>query len=136
MVVWKCEECNPKDTKIGPVPSRRSDRICQAAEVRLSNKEIRKQTSFSRHKTNIHIDRSPETKQPKGDCAVSSEEFKRLPYSDETFCNQELRKKKRRLIQEDSDTSDGESKEIKSEASQSLPLSVMVHWTHHAIFYL
>ncbi|KDO58369.1 hypothetical protein CISIN_1g0167792mg [Citrus sinensis] len=120
-VVWKCEECNPKDTKIGPVPSRKSDRITQAAEVRLSRKELRKQTSFSSRRTNVHVGRSPETKQPKGDCSVSNEEFKRLPYSDETVCNQELRKKRRRLIQEDSDASDGESREIKSEASQSVP---------------
>ncbi|KAJ4715269.1 RING/FYVE/PHD zinc finger-containing protein [Melia azedarach] len=117
-VIWTCEECTPKDTKLGPVPSRRSTRICQAAEVRLSRKQMLKQISFSRHRTHVHVDGSPETKQSRGDLLVSVDKFKTQTCSDETVINPELKKKQRRLILEDGDSLDEESNQIKAKASQ------------------
>ncbi|KAK3211648.1 hypothetical protein Dsin_016354 [Dipteronia sinensis] len=129
-VVWTCEECGAKETKLSLVSSRKSERISHAAEVRLSRKQMRKQISFPRDKARVQIDSFPvQANQFRGDdCLLSNEDSKKLPAiaatfdNDQeisaTFGNQELRKQKRRLLLDDGDKSDEESEPVKTEASQ------------------
>ncbi|KAL5818723.1 hypothetical protein ACOSQ3_022628 [Xanthoceras sorbifolium] len=125
-VVWTCEECAAKETKLSPVISRKSERISQAAEVRLSRKQMRKQNSFPCNKACVRMDSFPEAKQSRGDCLLSNDDSKKLPAIvatvgnqelSATFDNQELRKQRRRLLVEDGDNSDEESETVKTETS-------------------
>lgn len=120
-VVWTCEECTPKDVKHCPVSSRKSERIIQAAEVRLNKRQILKQTSFSKTKVDAQLGNLVEAKQPGINCFSSNDNLKRLPFYDENRFNEELRKQKRRLVLEDGENLDEESRLGEAEASPSVP---------------
>ncbi|KAK2656127.1 hypothetical protein Ddye_009179 [Dipteronia dyeriana] len=88
-VVWTCEECGAKETKLGPVSSRKSYRISHAAEVRSTRKQIRKQISFPCDKAHVQMDIFPvQANQSRGDdCLLSNEDSKKLPAIVATFDN-------------------------------------------------
>ncbi|XP_044469620.1 uncharacterized protein LOC123198887 isoform X2 [Mangifera indica] len=120
-VVWTCEECTPKDVKHCPVSSRKSERIIQAAEIRLNKRQVLKQTSFSKTKVHAQLGNLVEAKQPGINCFSSNDNLKRLPFYDENRFNEELRKQKRTLVLEDGENSDEESRLGEAEASPSVP---------------
>ncbi|KAK4840393.1 hypothetical protein QYF36_007779 [Acer negundo] len=128
-VVWTCEECGAKETKLSPVSSKKSERI-NSAEVRLCRKKVRKQISFPPEYL-VHAKNFLEqAKQYRGDdCLMSDEEYEKMlamaaSFDDDlellaTFGNQEFRDQMILLLLEDGDKFNEEFEPVKlTEASQ------------------
>ncbi|KAK9271803.1 hypothetical protein L1049_002167 [Liquidambar formosana] len=121
-VIWTCEECSPKVAKLGPNPSRKSDRISlrkeRAVKVRINRKRQRNETSIVKAQAPMY--RMAEATQLTSNFSITNEEIKNLPPFHENCGNRELKKqRRRRLIVDDGGSSDEESEPVKVTASES-----------------
>ncbi|KAJ7956992.1 Zinc finger, FYVE/PHD-type [Quillaja saponaria] len=120
-ISWKCEEC-AEATNPSALPSRKSDRITQAVEVKVKRMILRKlstpvkKTKHSGLRTfheHAHMDKSPEEKFFD---FLQMDDTGTLPSCNEILSNQELISEKNRTVEEN--FSSDETKPVERESSE------------------